>query len=32
MRIWMEDFKNLFYTLFHPFDGFFEMKFRKKEA
>lgn len=30
MRIWMEDFKNLFYTLFHPFDGFFEMKFRKK--
>ncbi len=30
MRAWKEDLKNLFYTLFHPFDGFFEMKFRKK--
>lgn len=30
MRTWKEDFKNLFYTLFHPFDGFFEIKFRGK--
>lgn len=30
MRAWKEDLKQLFYTLFHPFDGFFEMKFRQK--
>ena len=30
MGVWKEDLKNLFYTLFHPFDGFYEMKFRKK--
>lgn len=30
MRTWKEDIKNLFYTIFHPFDGFYEMKFRQK--
>lgn len=30
MRTWKYDIKNLAYTLFHPFDGFYEMKFRGK--
>ena len=30
MRTWKEDFNNLFYSLVHPFDGFYEMKFRGK--
>ena len=30
MGVWKEELKNLFYTIFHPFDGFYEMKFRKK--
>ena len=30
MGAWREDLKHLFYTLFHPFDGFYEMKFRGK--
>ncbi len=30
MQAQKESLKNLFYILFHPFDGFFEMKFRKK--
>lgn len=30
MGAWKEELKNLFYTIFHPFDGFFEMKFRQK--
>ncbi|MBD5460728.1 MAG: YIP1 family protein [Lachnospiraceae bacterium] len=30
MGAWKEELKNLFYTIFHPFDGFYEMKFRKK--
>ena len=30
MGVWKEELKNLFYTIFHPFDGFYEMKFRGK--
>ncbi|MCD8106164.1 MAG: YIP1 family protein [Lachnospiraceae bacterium] len=30
MAKWMEELKNLRYTIFHPFVGFYEMKFRKK--
>ena len=30
MGVLKEELKNLFYTIFHPFDGFYEMKFRGK--
>ena len=31
MKAFAEDCRFLFYTLFHPFDGFYELRFRRRK-